>query len=208
MAKMIYDPKRESDIGSGVVGHIVAEIADVYAEGGGDEPFDAAELAIAVDLFLREEGDVSCVSSDALVMLASKALRSLGEIIAARRLLLFATGMVRPSEWLVSGTRNIWVLDLKGMMLRDDSSLELVFFECLKVVINSLADVWDDSMGEGVLGLKHICGVASNLLGGEDDGRKVALLANEIKGQCSTLLEQIGTARGWVNHPVVMDMDP
>lgn len=205
---MIYDPNGENDTASSVVGHIIAEIADVYAEGGLLEPFDSTELARAVELFLMEENYVSCVTSENLVMLASKALRSIGEVIPARRLLLFGTGMVRPSEWVVSGAKNIWVLDLKGMMLRDDSSLELIFFECLRAVIESLADVWDDSKGEGILGLKHICGAASDLLGEANDRRKVVLLADEIKGACSNLLTKIGNRRGWITHPVIMDLDP
>ena len=202
---MILDPTRTSPLDSAVISHIVSGIADVCDATMADSS-DVVELARAVEHFVKE-GDRAATDSDHLTVLASKALTSIGNVCAARRLILFGTGMVRPSEWIITGFETAWVLDLKHITVRIDSSLELVFFTNLDTIVESIADIWDDSEGRGVLGLRHVCAAASSLLGSGEDKKKVAGLAAEIKALCSSRLEQVREVRGWKSAPVVMNLD-
>jgi len=204
---MIFDPLRAPLRESAVVTQIVNGVADSC----GDEPVahstEVVELARAVEHFINESGAADSVQSDHLTILASKALTSIGEMGAARKLVLFGTGMVRPSEWVITGFESAWVLDLRRITVRNDTSLELVFFTNLDTIVNSIADVWDGSDGRGVLGLRHVCAAAASLLGSVDNKKKLAGLALEIKALCSSRLEQIRKVRGWGSAPVVMNLD-
>jgi hypothetical protein len=192
---------------SAIESHIGAQI-EAVCQGHITGLDNADEVARAIGHFLREEGGMEFVDSNALTLMAAQALLSLGERNAARRLVLFGTGMVRPSEWIVTGDRETWVLDLKEMILRDDAPLELVFFKGVQLVIESIADVWDDCRGAGTLGLRHICSAASALLGGAGGkSDAVAGLGDEIKDLCARKLEQIRERRGWSAAPQVMNLD-
>jgi len=190
---------------------VVSHIEQVIAENCGDvldlNGTQASELAVAVASFLEDYQDSgSYVDSGYLVMLASRALSSLGEKQAAHRLLVFGTGLVRPSEWEVTGSEAVWTLDLRRMSVRDDAALELVFFNSLHIVLSSIAEVWDRSEGEGVLGLRHVCSTASALLGGGKPGA-VAALADEIQKTCEAKLSKVHAERKWRHTPTVMNLD-
>ena len=205
---MIWIPNNdERERGTSVVSHIER----VIAENCGDELLlddgQTTELASAVAAFLeRHQDSGSYVDSGYLVMLASRALATLGEKQAAHRLLVFGSGLVHPSEWEVTGGDDVWTLDLRQITVRDDSALELVFFGSLNIVLGSIADVWERSQGRGVLGLRHVCSAASALLGGADFG-SVAALATEINKACESKLGQIHTERSWQHVPAVMNLD-
>jgi hypothetical protein len=206
---MIWDPdsKSENANTSTVVSHIAAEI-DAY---GGMEWLAKAEnveeLAKAIEHFLAQQGDGSCVESKYLVMLAARALSSLGEGNVARRLLLYGTGLVVPSEWDVTGGDAVWVLDLRQITVRDDASLELVFFGSLNIILEAIVEVWDETHGRGTLGLRHICSAVGALMGGGGSKKQAAELADEIRTLCRRKLEQIARQRGWEHVPQVMDLD-
>lgn len=204
---MIFDPVKSSLRESAVVSHIVNGLVDSCGDESITHSNDALELARAVEHFLEQTGVEEAVESDRLTILASKALTSIGENCAARRLVLFGTGMVRPSEWVITGFETAWILDLKRMTVRDDGSLELVFFTNLDIILDSIADIWDESGGHGVLGLRHVCAAAASLLGSTEDKKKITGLVTEIKALCSSRLEQIRKARGWKSAPVVMNLD-
>ncbi len=205
---MIWIPNNsERDNGTSVVSHI----EKVIAENCGDvlelDGIQASELAVAVASFLDQHQDSgSYVDSGYLVMLASRALSSLGETQAAHRLLVFGSGLVRPAEWEVTGNEAVWTLDLRRMTICDDAGLELVFFSSLNIVLSSIAEVWDATDGAGVLGLRHICSTASVLLGGGKPGA-VTALADEIRSVCESKLSQIYGERKWRHVPSVMNLD-
>jgi hypothetical protein len=115
--------------------------------------------------------------------------------------------MVRPSEWEVSGQEAVWLLDLKQMTVRADEALELLFFHGLSAVIEVMADVWDETDGEGILGLRHVFDSAVALLGAPARKAAVHSLAGEIKSVCAARLDQIGSRRGWQYRPEVMNLD-
>ena len=86
---MIWNPdsKPEDSGESSVVSHITAQI-DAYGGAGWLAKTEAVEeLAKAIEHFLQENGGGPAVDSRYLVMLAARALSSIGEGNAARRLL-------------------------------------------------------------------------------------------------------------------------
>lgn len=203
---MIWDPHRQEPDGqSAMVSHITAEIE---AAGGVDimaDPSHMDQLAHAVETFLKDN-NASAVESRYLVFLASRALASLGEERAARRVLLFGSGLVRPAEWEISTGQEMLVLDLRQVTLRGDACVELVFFNALSVVLESIADLWDPTAGGGVLGLKNVCRVAADLLG-HDGKKQVEAVATDIRIHAGRKLEQVGTQRNWTDVPRVINLD-
>lgn len=205
---MIWDPNTTSEPDdSAIVSYITAGITMVCGENVPVDSCTIKELARAVESFLQQECDCSFADSKYLVMLASHALSSIGERHVARRLLVFGTGLVRPAQWEVTGEEAIWVLDLKQMTVRDDGFLELVFFNSLNIILESIADVWDESSGQGVLGLRHVYSTSLALLGCSRKKREAMALAEEIKTLCSGKLGEIRDERGWKDSPLVMNLD-
>ena len=190
-----------------IVSHITDGLADLYGKHFPLSSWSVEELARAVERFLEQEGNRGVVDSTRLVLLASRALSSIGEERTARRFVLFGTGLVRPSEWEVTYGEEMWVLDLKQMTVRDDAALELLFFAGLRVILESVADVWDESGGSGVLGLRHVCAAASAVMGDSGDREKVLALSAEIKDLCGRKLRQVGRERGWKDVPQLMNLD-
>jgi|GEM_PF-1629164 len=205
---MIWNPNSKFRAGmSPVVSHITAEIADVCGDGESMDPSNVEELAKAVESFLEHEQDGVAADSRYIVMLASKALTSIGEGTAGRRLLVFGTGLVKPSEWEVTGDDEVWVLDLKEMVLNENSPLELIFFGSLSMVIESIAEIWDKGRGRGVIGLKNVFSTAVALLGSNCDVRNATVLVDEIRLVCEKKLEQLREERHWESVPRVMNLD-
>jgi hypothetical protein len=202
---MIWNPHNEPSQGrSAVVSSITSEIdgvcGDLLGHAGSVE-----EIARAVEIYLEEFGD-GAIDRSHLVMMASHALSTLGEGKAAHRLLLFGTGFVCPSEWEVTGGEAVWVVDLKQITVRQDAALELIFFNCLNMVLDAVAEVWDGTRGSGVLGLRHVSVAASSLLN-TDKKRDLDIFAREVKVVCLKRLEQLRAERNWSSTPEVMDLD-
>jgi hypothetical protein len=205
---MIWDPSNPIECReSGILSHIRAQLGEAFGREFGLGPQTLEELSRAVECFLDLEGGRPAVESRYLVMLASRALSSLGEGEAARRLLLVGTGLLRPAEWEITGGKTMWVLDLRQMSVRCDASLELVFFGCLRIVLEAIADVWDASSGCGILGLLHICSAARGLLGGDFRERRSRELSREIMDTCRHNLQRIHSERGWSDTPEILDLD-
>jgi hypothetical protein len=205
---LIWIPNREEQrTGTSVVSHIESVISENCGDALELEADQASELAAAVAAFLDQYQDSgSYIDSGYLVMLASRALSSLGEQAAAHRLLVFGSGLVHPAEWEVTGGEDVWTLDLRQMTVRQDSALELVFFSSINIVLSAIADVWDATQGRGILGLRHVCATATALLGGGKPGT-VSALATEIQSACESKLSQLVAERGWQHTPAVMNLD-
>jgi hypothetical protein len=205
---MIWIPNNDaSGGGTSIVSHIEGVISETCGDALQLDECQTTELAAAVAAFVEQYQDSGTyIDSGFLVMLASRALSSLGEAHAAHRLIVFGSGLVKPSEWEVTGGEEVWTLDLRQMTVRDDAALELVFFSSLNIVLASIADVWDASGGRGVLGLRHVCTTASALLGGGKP-RAVSALADEIRRTCEAKLTQVHGERSWSHVPEVMNLD-
>jgi len=202
---MICDPRMSSE-GSAIYAQIEAR-----AENAGVleliEDGTVQAVAEAVEQFLVQAVDDDAVDSRTIDFLAAQALESLGDAASARRLLLYGTGMVRPSEWVVTGDQAIWVLDLKQMTLYGHAPLELLFFRSMLLILDAVADIWDECSGDGVLGLRHVCTAAAGLLGVSERADAVSDLAAEIVDACTSKLDQLREARGWLTSPSVMNLD-
>lgn len=168
------------------------------------------ELARAVDLFLdeRREGDGDAAREEPYVaMLASRALASLGEGEVAQRLLVYGTGLVSPALWEISLGASMWVLDMRRLTLAAGAPLELTLFRCLEVVVAATAEIWDASGGEGVLGLRHVCRAAAELLHRSPRSEDARRLADELRALAAAQLETLRAARGWRRAPEVVNLD-
>ncbi|MCK5528913.1 MAG: hypothetical protein KAI74_04465 [Kiritimatiellae bacterium] len=204
---MIFDPGDMIESKpSVVVTHIQSEIADICGVDVATE-FCRIEVAKAIEYFLENEHDSEFIESKTLTMLAAKVLASTGDPGSARRLMLFSSGMVKPSEWVVTGDKDVWVLNLKEITMQEDASLELIFFRGVQLVLDSIADVWDECAGDGVLGLRHVCLAAASLLGAPRNSRAVAVLSDEIIDTSIAKLEQLKGDRGWTSVPFVLNLD-
>lgn len=204
---MIWAPDdSERQFESEVVSHLTSEIDVTCRSVLSTDASAIRELAKAVDAYLREKGENYCVDSQYVLMLASRALDSIGEGEAAKRLLLFGSGLVKPSEWDVSGGETVWVVDLRQLTLREDAPIELVFFASLSMILDCIAEVWDESSGKGILGLRHICSAVCDLVGDSNVKRRKKLAA-EIKDVCGRRLEQMKCERKWTSVPEVIDLD-
>jgi hypothetical protein len=205
---MIWDPSAvDGTSESAVVSHIVGEVGAVC---GGQMELGAhtvEEVARAVECFLQREAGAEFVDPKYLAMLTSSALSAVGAAGAARRLFLFGTGLVAPSEWEVTVGEEMWVVDLKQMTVRDDAALELLFFRSIQIVIESIADVWDGPSGGGSMGLRHVCATAQILLGGAGKKKQVDALAGEIVAAAAGKLKQVAEARSWQRVPRVINLD-
>jgi hypothetical protein len=91
--------------------------------------------------------------------------------------------------------------------MQEDASLELIFFRGVQLVLDSIADVWDECSGDGVLGLRHVCLAASSLLGAPRNSRVVAELSDEIIDISIAKLEKLQEERSWEFVPFVLNLD-
>lgn len=192
---------------SNIVAHIKGEFLDVCDSELLVDENNIDEIARAVEMFIRDELDCSCVNSNDLIMLASKAMASVGDSLVARRFLLFGSGMIRPSEWEVTSEDSMWILDLKQITFCEDAALELIFFNAIYLLLDAISDIWDESSGKGVLALRHVCSAASTLLGDTARTKERSILMREIVEVCEKKLHQIGAKRGWMEMPHVMNLD-
>ncbi len=204
---MIFDPGGpvESEP-SVVVTHIQSEISDICGVDV-DTEFCREEIAKAIEFFLENDHKSEFIESKTLTNLAAQVLTSIGDPGSARRLMLFSSGMVKPSEWVVTGDKDVWVLNLKEITMQEDASLELIFFRGVQLVLDSIADVWDECAGDGVLGLRHVCLAAASLLGAPRNSKAVAMLSDEIIDTSIAKLAQLKRERGWESVPFVLNLD-
>lgn len=165
---------------------------------------DAEEVAHAVEDFLDSRGAMAD-ESRFLMVLAARALSAVGERDAARRVYLFGTGLVSPSEWEITGREAVWTVDLLRMAVNEESAHEMLLFVSLHLVLDAMAGVWDSSCGRGTLGLRHVCATARVLSG--HDARKAARAAAEIRDWCSAKLRQLAETHAWTDVPQVLNLD-
>lgn len=193
--------------------HLVSEIAAAY---GDSAPEHVAEVAQAVAAYCTRRQDAFSASSEYVAFLVSRALKAVGEDHAAQAFSsdrqssavetatqfrdvppalwsVFASRLVRPSRWLVDDGKVIWVLDLSRFRFDSDLSLELAFHQAMRSILYAVAEIWDQTAGAGILGLR---GVAKC-------GRSV----EQVQTLCRDLLERMGAERGWVFEPQVLNLD-
>lgn len=186
-------------------------VRELVASYGGMPPLreaQIAEMAHAVDAYLAARaGGGSQPDAAHVVLLASRALESLGEGEVAGRLLVFGTGLVRPALWEISAGASMWVLDLRQLTVPSDAPLELVLFRSLEAVIEATAEMWDETRGAGVLGLRHVCRTAAALLHRGLHTPQARRLADDLRAHCAGRLGELRRRRGWRQTPDVVNLD-
>jgi hypothetical protein len=193
--------------------HLASEIAAAYDDA---VPEHAAEIAHAVAAYCIQHKDSFSVSSEYMAFLISRALRAVGEHHAAKALCggrpshavetaaqfrevppalwnVFASKLVRPSRWLVDDGKVIWVLDLSRFRFDADLGLELAFHPAIRSILYAVAEIWDQTAGAGILGLR---GVA-----------KCGRPLSDVQTLCRDLLERIKAERAWVSAPRILSLD-
>ena len=190
--------------------HLVLEIAAAYGDAAPDH---LEEVAQAVAAYATERQKEFAVSSEYMTFLVSRALRAIGEgrdvgsfrgspaveVAAQFRDVppalwsAFSSRLVRPSRWLVDDGKVIWVLDLSRLRLDAELGLELAFHQAIRSILYAVAEIWDQTAGTGVLGLRGVV----------QSGHSVS----DVQTLCRDLLQRIGSERGWVFEPQVLNLD-
>lgn len=169
-------------------------------------PHESVELAKAVSLAASTADDDHDFDERSLTVLASRALSSIGQAEAARRMYLFGSGVIRQAEWHVSGDRCMWILDLMPLTEQNAWRLEMTFFSGISSILEAVCDVWDGTDGTGVLGLLHLKAAVDNVAGGANRSRRKSM-ATEVRSLCAARLRRVAETRGWRDVPEVIGLD-
>ena len=140
--------------------------------------------------------------------LLAHALDAAGEGALARRIRLFGNRVIYPATWIACGRETVWVLDTRQLMTSRDAGMEMIFFDRIRIVLATFADVWDATSGRGFLGLKGMELSASNILGPGTSGRALRALTLELRSLAARHLEHFCTQRGWDVAPAILTLLP
>ena len=193
-----------------VIRRALAEIERSTGQATRLKDSDLVAMATAVQRVLEDcNGNVS--DEGRVVELSARTLDALGDTLAARRLLVFGTGLVKTSLWEFSGKDPVWRLDLRKLVIDSGVQIEMAIFKSLSLVLETIADVWDASSGKGGLGLKHILSTAEQMYG-EADGLKHRNkrnhdFAHEVLDRCRMKLADLASVRNWTSTPAVLSLD-
>lgn len=199
---MIWNPDRQGTPGTPVE-VIAAELAALCGGLLEDDGYTLHAVAVAVDAVMSEDSPAGVVPS--IAALAAKALLSIGEPRAARRLALLDAGIIRPAASRLAGDAPLWVVDLRRLAVHAEAMLELQLLGSLDAVMECMADVWDDVEGRGVMGLQHLGDAVGDGRGRR--GRRPDAGATDWVTACSARLKVIGARRGWREVPTVLALD-
>jgi hypothetical protein len=183
---------------------VAAELAAVCRPGDGFGPEQVREIAKAVAAYAADRGADG--DARALRVLVSRALHGSGESVLARRVAVLGAGWVRPTAWLVGGEEPVWALDLRALVHGRRERLELTLFTGLRLVVDALAPVWDETGGRGWLGLAYAGAAARIVLGPGVGRRRAAELCGELRGLCVARLETLRAQRHWAAVPGVLNL--
>ncbi|MEI8138875.1 MAG: hypothetical protein WCI03_03305 [bacterium] len=140
--------------------------------------------------------------------LLAHALDAAGEGALARRIRLFGNRVIYPATWIACGRETVWVLDTRQLMTSRDAGMEMIFFDRIRIVLATFADVWDATSGRGFLGLKGMELSASIILGPGTSGRALRALTLELRSLAARHLEHFCTQRGWDVAPAILTLLP
>lgn len=192
---------------SAIEEHIVTRYRECGAERAGLTPDAVREVARAVEYYVTvDQGAVA--DSSSLTRLTTQALADLGEEGAARRFLVYGSGLVRPAEWEIRRGHEMWVLDLRQITVESGAALEIVQFSVLAAVLRAIAELWDATRGQGVLGMRNLRGASQRLVGtARDADRRTRRMTRELEDWCRHVLGTLRGERGWLAMPEVINLD-
>ncbi|MBN1269233.1 MAG: hypothetical protein JXB04_06570 [Kiritimatiellae bacterium] len=213
--------------------HLQVRVADVC----GEIPVRGEavrEAARAVAQYCLQDLGAACVPDDCLEALMSRSLAGAGEVEAAEVLLArghgarmtqaaalmlqsrvgaawawkaCATRLVRTSQWSAVTVRDVWVLDLDVVSWSADDGLELALFGVVRGLIERMADVWEQTGGQGWLGLRGLARRAGMLLQCGERSAAAGRLAAEVRRFGEQVLRAQARRRGWADCPGILNLD-
>ncbi len=139
--------------------------------------------------------------------LLAHALEAAGEGVLARRIRLFGNRVIYPASWIACGREIVWVLDTRQLITTHDA-VEMIFFERIRIVLATFADVWDATSGRGFLGLKGMETTAAIILGPTPSPRTLRTLTLELRAFAIRHLEHLRQQRGWARVPAILTLLP
>lgn len=219
-----------------LVKHIQAELTDAgitHTGAVGETARHAAAEAVAA--FLRHEGRTT-VASEYLLMLTARALWAVGDEYAARRLVdsvgrtldfsrhyadaactagvtldewafFFTSRAVRPAKFPSLGGDTLWVLDMAKLVSSPAPGLEMGVLRAIQAALARLADIWEDTDGNGLLGLSRLHQASGLILAAPPTARKSRRLAKELTKYCWSCLEVLRMRHGWTRQPGLVCLD-
>ncbi len=228
---MIWNSTTLQEYQESLADHLLAEISRVC--GPAAPPLEQAEeLARGVAAYCAIQGPDRTLPASYISMLLARALRGIGAEAAAACFAVadanrdgaaragaagiwtgeitpdwwnvFASGLVRPARWLSADGEAMWVLDFARLAKDGNDSLELALCRGVRIILEQLAEAWDETGGDGVLGLTGLRPVAD----ASDAVRRAARRrARELSLYCDSVLEHMAPARAWKDRPRVLVLD-
>jgi hypothetical protein len=215
--------------GKGLHDHLVTRIASACADAG-VSPEHASEIASAVTAYWIENFQDRALPSSFVTLMVSRALLGAGKAHAALRMAhgamdttfpgesvekflqarnlgpelwrVFSSSVVRPSRCSAYSGQVAWVLDLDRVGVDSGGWLEMSVHEALRRLIGDVADIWDESAGEGLLAVRGLRGFVRRAVQDPD-----ALQPAEVLRYCADVLEHEARQRSWAFCPDVVDLE-
>ena len=191
------------------------------------EEAEAEHVAAGVAAFCDESGFMVLKRAD-LLLLAAKGLVGLRRVEDARLLLeaddiygrfaegwldgfdrldsfgtlfpCFSRGVIVPGRWAGLQGGSMWILDMGRLVISEEELHEIMVFRSVQWLLEQMAVLWDEQLGEGVLGLR---GLGSNAM-----RRLFAEVESGDRSEVVKFVEQVlrceGAERAWQNCPDVM----
>lgn len=123
---------------------------------------------------------------------------------------LFASQIVRPSRTVTAGGKVLWILDFARLHREDAGWMEITFFPGLRALVTQLAAAWDDTAGEGYLGLRGLYAAGFAPTPRRKPKKNAAhsdFHAGEIRAYILQVLEHVRRDRGWKQCPRVLYLE-
>ncbi len=166
-------------------------------------PHSVDALSESLSAYLEQSSDRAgfFVEDGKLLLLASKALQSVGERKAATRMLLLGSGFARPVSWVVTAHDAGWTLDVSRMTQDHVVGLEMAFFSCLHAALEALAEEWNQANGQVTVVLRGAEEAGRALLGCPVASRRVQAFVDEVELACRQKVAQLAAQYGWQAVP-------
>jgi len=116
----------------------------------------------------------------------------------------FSLGIIRPADWAGAKLDRMWTLDLGRLRLSDAEKHEMMLYGSLRAMIENMFAFWDETSGEGVLGLKGLAAfdIESNPRQGQ-----TFTSADDLLGFIGNLFLQQKELRNWQSVPTLLNLD-
>lgn len=138
--------------------------------------------------------------------LMCRALEANGETGLARRIVVCGSTIVHPATWLTANGQTIWIMDMALLQDKGTHGIEMALFDRVRGTLDTFADVWDQTCGHGVLGLKHLSGAAKAILGTDAAESAVRRFCAELQTYCGDRLRHLSRVRGWTSTPFIVGL--